>query len=183
MTRLFVALEIPEHIRERISGLRKEAVIESSKDLNWEPREKIHLTLKFIGGVDDQLVDLISDSLAYLEQYEKISCKLTGFGFFFRNGIPKILWIGLWVDSILFNIVEELNNKLTKFDITAEDRKFRPHLTLLRIKKRFPEEWVSRFKSFLIPEINFTSDSILLIKSELLPESSRYTVIKKFNLK
>jgi 2'-5' RNA ligase len=87
------------------------------------------------------------------------------------------------VDGILFNIVEQLNNKLTEFNIPAESRKFKPHLTLLRIKKRFPEEWVTKFNSFIIPEINFTSDSILLIKSELLPESSKYTVIKKFKLK
>jgi len=183
MTRLFVALEIPEDIRVRISGFREEAVNKLVENLKWEPPEKIHLTLKFIGEVNDQSVGLISDSLGFLEQYERIRCKLTRFGFFFRNGIPQILWIGLWVDSILFNIVEQLDDTLTKFDIPAEVRKFKPHLTLLRIKKRFPEEWVSKFNRFVIPEINFTSDSILLIKSELLPESSKYTVIKKFNLK
>lgn len=182
MSRLFIALEIPDEIRKKISELREEAA-PVSLNHKWEPPEKIHLTLKFIGEVDDNLTDPISDSLNFLEQYEKVKCKLTKFGFFFRRGIPQILWIGLWVDSILFNIVEQLNNKLTEFNIPAESRKFKPHLTLLRIKKRFPEERVTKFNSFIIPEINFTSDSILLIKSELLPESSKYTIIKKFKLK
>ncbi len=182
MTRLFIALEIPEVIRERISALREE-VIKEKLNLNWEPGDKIHLTIKFIGEVNDESVESISESLEFLEKHGKIKCKLTKFGFFFRYGVPQILWIGLWVDDILFNIVEQLNNELTKFDVPAEGRKFKPHLTLLRIKKRFPEEWVTKFNSFIMPEINFTSDKILLIKSELLSESSKYTVIKKFNLK
>lgn len=182
MTRLFAALEIPDEIRENISTLRDEAA-GNLTDLKWEPGEKIHLTLKFIGEVKDEEVENISASINFLEEFNKIECKLTRFGFFFRRGIPQVLWIGLRVESILFNIVEQLNIKLTEFGIPAEKRKFKPHLTLLRIKKRFPEEWVSKFNSFIIPEINFTCDSILLIKSELLPESSKYTVIKKFNLK
>lgn len=182
MSRLFVALEIPGDIRKKITELREEAGQEISNH-KWEPPEKFHLTLKFIGEVDDNLVTPISGALNFLEDYEPIKCRLTKFGFFLRKGIPQILWIGLWVDGILFNIVEQLNDKLTKFDIPAESRTFKPHLTLLRIKKRFPEERVAKFNNFIIPEINFTCDSILLIKSELLPESSKYTVIKKFNLK
>ena len=182
MTRLFIALEIPHEIREKISALREE-VESGALNFKWEPSDKIHLTIKFIGEVKDELVGPMSDSLGFLEKYGKIKCKLTRFGFFIKNGKPQILWIGLWVESILFNIADELNKELTKFDIPEETRKFKPHLTLLRIKKRFPEEWVSEFNNFIIPEINFISDSILLIKSELLPESSKYTVIKKFNLK
>lgn len=182
MTRLFIALEIPPEIRQKITVLRQEALMESA-NLNWEPDYKIHLTLKFIGEVNDELVAPISDSLEFLGQFERIKCKLSGFGFFFRNGIPQILWLGLKIDNILFNIVEQLNGILTKFNIPVENRKFKPHLTLLRIKKRFPDEWVTKINSFIMPDINFTSDTILLIKSELLPESSKYSIIKKFNLK
>jgi RNA 2',3'-cyclic 3'-phosphodiesterase len=181
MTRLFVALEIPEEIKEKIKELREEASGEIT-DLKWESFEKLHLTLKFIGEVKDELVEPITESLSFLEQYDKINCRLTKFGFFFKRGVPLILWIGLWVDAALFGIVEQLNEKLTKFDIAAEGRKYKPHLTLLRIKKRFPEQWVTKFNSFIIPEINFISDRILLIKSELLPGSSKYTLIKEFKL-
>ncbi|HSD64917.1 MAG TPA: RNA 2',3'-cyclic phosphodiesterase [Ignavibacteriaceae bacterium] len=182
MTRLFIALEIPKEIRQKISELKEEAVPDSG-DLKWEPTEKIHLTIKFIGDVKDELVNPIIDSMVFLGQYEKIKCRLTKFGFFSKHGIPQILWIGLWVDSILYNILEQLNSNLVKFGVSVEERKFKPHVTLLRIKKRFPEKWVTDFNSFIIPEIDFISDNIMLIKSELLPESSKYTVLKKFNLK
>jgi 2'-5' RNA ligase len=182
MIRLFVALEIPEDIRLKISEFKKEAVGEYMK-ANWESSEKIHLTLKFIGEVKDELVNPITASLDFLDQNKKINCRLTRFGFFFRHNVPQILWIGLQVDTILFNIVEQLNSNLAKFGVPVEERKFKPHLTLLRIKRKFPEEWVTKFNNFIIPETEFTADNILLIKSELLPESSRYTVLKKFNLK
>ncbi len=181
MTRLFVALEIPENIKEKIKELREEAAGDNS-DIRWEPFGKLHLTLKFIGDVEDELVEPIADALSFLEEYKCINCRLTKFGFFLRRGVPQILWLGLSVDEILFTIVEQLNDKLSKFGVAVEGRKYKPHLTLLRIKKRFPEQLITKFNSFIIPEISFNSDSILLVKSELLPESSKYTVIKKFKL-
>jgi RNA 2',3'-cyclic 3'-phosphodiesterase len=182
MIRLFVALEIPPEIKQEISNLRR-LVIGETTEFKWETEDKIHLTLKFIGNVKQELLISICESLEFLNEIKKIDCKLTRFGFFFKHKMPQILWIGLWVNSILFNIVEQLNNDLVKFNIPVEDRKFKPHLTLLRIKKSFPEEWGTKFINFSVPEINFKSEYILLIKSELLPGSSRYTIIKKFKLK
>ena len=164
MIRLFIALEIPENIRQKISELKDDAV-DSLLNFMWESTEKLHLTIKFIGEVKDENVNSIIDSLSFLNQYEKIKCSLTKFGFFFRQGVPRILWIGLKVDTILFNIVEQLNIKLTKFEVPVEERKFIPHLTLLRIKKRFPEEWVTKFNSFIIPQTDFTADNICLLKA------------------
>ena len=182
MTRLFVALEIPQNVKKEISDIRKE-ITGDTIDFKWEKDEKIHLTLKFIGEIKDEFVEPVTDSISYLSDLTKINCRLTNFEFFIKRGIPQILWIGLWVDSILFKIVERLNNDLIKFGVPAEDRKFKPHLTLHRIKKNFPEDWVTKFKSYSVPEINFYSDNILLMKSELLQESSRYSVVKKFKLK
>jgi 2'-5' RNA ligase len=182
MIRLFVALEIPEEIKTKISEYKSE-VINNNSELHWETPDKFHLTLKFLGDVEDELLKPVSGALEFLTNYERIECKLTRFGFFFKQGVPKILWIGLWADKILFEIIEQLNRELIKFSIPFEERKFKPHLTLLRIKDKFPEQWVTKFKNFNIPETIFTAGNILLIQSELLPGSSKYTVVKKFNLK
>ena len=58
-------------------------------------KEKIHLTLKFIGDVEEDLVDKIAESLSFIEKYNSFELSLTKFGFFFRDNNPKILWIGL----------------------------------------------------------------------------------------
>ncbi len=183
MTRLFVALKIPNEIKKKIFELRNEILPEWGK-YKWEKEDKIHLTLKFIGEVDDNKVGQISQSLNFIENYFKFDCRLSRFGFFSKKGAAKILWVGFSADNVLFNLVEKINDILKPLSIPKEERKFKSHLTLLRIKNqdsyRFP---VKVFEEFTIPEIKFTADEALLIKSELLPETSKYTVIKKYKLK
>lgn len=183
MIRLFVALLIPQEIRDQITKLRK-SIAPDSQDLRWEDGSKIHLTLKFIGEVKENLVEQIKNELNFLESYPMLNCKADKFGFFFdAKKAPRILWIGLKVDSIINSIVDELNQRMTKYSIPAEKRKFKAHITLLRIKQNISEEFIKRFKNAEFPEINFTANEIALMQSKLSPQGSEYTEIKKYNLK
>jgi 2'-5' RNA ligase len=94
MTRLFVALIVPKEIKKKITEFRKEILSDWGK-YKWEKEEKIHLTLKFIGEVDDIKVEKISQSLNFIENYSKFVCRFSSFGFFFKRGIAKILWVGI----------------------------------------------------------------------------------------
>ena len=183
MTRLFVALKIPDEIKKKIFEIRNEILPDWGK-YKWEKEVKIHLTLKFIGEVNENKVGQISQSLNFIENYFKFDCTLSRFGFFFRRGAVKILWAGLSADDVLYDIVQKINDTLETLSIPKEEQKFKSHLTLLRIKNqdsyRFP---VKVFEEFTVPEIKFTADEALLIKSELLPETSKYTEIKKYKLK
>jgi 2'-5' RNA ligase len=182
MTRLFVALIIPEEIKKKITEFRKEILPDWGK-YKWEKEEKIHLTLKFIGEVNDIKVEQISQSLNFIENYSKFECRFFRFGFFFNRGIAKILWIGISTDNSIYKLVNEINSSLEKFSISKDERKFKSHLTLLRLKKKETKDFVKNFENFDIPEINFIIDEAALIKSELLPDTSKYTEIKKYKLK
>ncbi len=109
MIRLFIALIIPDEIKKKIFELRNEILPDWGK-YKWEKEDKIHLTLKFIGEVDDFKVGQISHSLNFIENYFKFDCRLSRFGFFFKKGAAKILWVGLSPDNILYTLVEEINN-------------------------------------------------------------------------
>jgi 2'-5' RNA ligase len=80
-------------------------------------------------------------------------------------------------------LVDDINNNLEKFSIQKDERKFKSHLTLLRLKNKESKNFIKSFENFVIPEINFIIDEAALIKSELLPDSSKYTEIKKYKLK
>lgn len=183
MTRLFVALKIPDEIKKKIFELRNEILPDWGK-YKWEKEDKIHLTLKFIGEVDDNKVRQISESLNFIENYFKFECRLSRFGFFFKRGTAKILWVGLSAENTLYRLIEEINSTLEKLSIPGDKRKFNSHLTLMRLKEkdayRFP---VKVFEEFTIPEIKFSLDEAVLIKSELLPETSKYTELTKYKLK
>jgi len=182
MNRLFIALKIPKEIREKIISLRN-AAITNHESFRWEPIEKIHLTLKFIGDVKEGLTEPISNLLEFVADYNCFDCRLTKFGFFYKQGQPKILWLGLSLNNQVNQLVERINKELETFSIPAEKRKFQPHLTIKRLRGDEGAGFMESFESFSVPEIEFKSGEIALMKSELLPGGSKYTGIKKYYLK
>lgn len=182
MSRLFITLKIPGEIKDKILDVCYE-LSESPELFKWEKPEKIHLTLKFIGEVEEEFVSSIAKEIAFVENYNSFNFNVTKFGFFFRNSVPIILWAGLQTDESIHRVVEELNERLSIFSIPVERRKFKPHLTMLRIKKNPGKEFISKFEDYSFDNWNFNSSEISFIKSELSPTGARYTDIKKYKLK
>lgn len=180
MIRLFIALNIPDVIKSDLIELRNSV---AGSNYKWEPKEKIHLTLKFIGDVKENLVDPISGALNLIENFNEFNCAITNFGFFYRDKKPSILWAGLKIDQSIFELVDKIESELEKFSIKREDRKFHPHLTLLRIKNDPGENFVNSFKNFTFEPLVFSANSISLFKSELLPQGSKYFEIRNYKLK
>ncbi len=182
MIRLFIALKIPDDVKNKLIQICND-LTQTPELFRWEKPEKIHLTLKFIGEVEEELVSSIAKEISFVEEYNSFNFNVTKFGFFFRFGEPKILWAGLKTDESIYSLVEEINKRLSIFSIPVEKRKFKPHLTMLRIKRNPGTEFISSFKNYSIDNMNFNSSEISLIKSELFKTGARYTEIKKYNLK
>ena len=182
MIRLFVALKIPDNVKDQIYE-NCDKVIGKLSDNKWEPKDKIHLTLKFIGDVEDYLVPQITDEISFVTDYSSFNCTISKFGFFFRGNEAKILWCNLETDERINNLVNQLNDRLSKFNIELEKRKFKGHLTLLRIKNRVNEGFIKKFREYEFSPINFTANQIALIQSLLKPHGSEYKVLKIYELK
>jgi len=181
MIRLFVALNIPQSIKEEIIRLRN-TIISNSLDYKWETPDKLHLTIKFIGEVEENLVEKIQDELTFINEYKEFNCTFTKFGFFYSGKEPKILWLGLNINEEIFSLVERLNEGLVKFGIEKEKKRFKPHLTLMRVRKNLDKNFINSFENCKLPYTEFLADSISLIKSELLSGGSKYKEIKKYKL-
>ena len=149
----------------------------------WEAKEKVHLTLKFIGEVKEELLQQIIDELDFVKNYSAFDCIVSRFGFFFRDNEARILWCNLETDESIVSLVDELNDRLKKFDIEVEKRKFKGHLTLLRIKDKVSEKFIKRFKEYSFDPIKFNANEIALIQSVLKPSGSEYKVLKIYELK
>jgi 2'-5' RNA ligase len=182
MIRLFIALIIPDEIKSEILK-HCYAAADNPSDYRWEDRDKIHLTLKFIGEVKEELLPEIINELEFVKSYSSFNCEVSRFGFFFRDNQPKILWCNLDTDESIISLADELNKRLSKFDIEAEKRKFKGHLTLLRIKERANEDFIKRFKEYKFNLIKFNSNKIALIQSILRTNGSEYKVLKIYELK
>ncbi len=84
MIRLFVALLIPENVTEKLADICKNLVPDYSL-YRWEAKEKIHLTLKFIGEVNEELVHPISSELEFVKNFHSFNFYVSGFGFFYQE--------------------------------------------------------------------------------------------------
>lgn len=180
-SRIFVALDIPDEAKNKLFEIVYH--LHTDKNLKWENKDKIHLTLKFVGDVDDELIPEIKNDLKFLQEYKTQNLQITGFGFFFRLKEPKILWASLNFSDELKLIAQRLDDYFSRFGIKKENREFKPHLTLMRIKNNPGDNFINKFKNSKFEPIDFQSNTISLIKSELKPSGSVYTEIKKYNLR
>ncbi len=80
-------------------------------------------------------------------------------------------------------MISEIEKNLVKFSIPIEQRKFKPHITLLRIKNQTENNFVNNFKNFTFERVLFNAASITLYKSILHPEGPEYIEIKNYKLK
>ena len=180
--RLFIAAEIPEEIIDNIIEIRDEIYGIDSK-IRWENKEKLHITLKFLGDTELNLIDSIEKKIEnILTEFSSIKTEIKKFGMFKRKGIPSILMIELFTDKRLFELHDKIDEELASLGFDEENRKFKPHVTLLRIKGKENLEKLYSFLDYDFERNNFAINRISLMESELKPTGSTYKTIKRFEL-
>jgi 2'-5' RNA ligase len=138
--RLFVAIEIEEGVAEQIVRLsnelrRRVETRAPSARLTWVPRERLHLTIRFIGEVDEPRAEEIRAALASPLDTPAFELALEGAGAFPEHGPPRVLWAGITHGAReLISLEREVSSRLAQRDIPAEGRPYRPHLTLARVR-------------------------------------------------
>ncbi|KAF0151433.1 MAG: 2'-5' RNA ligase [Ignavibacteria bacterium] len=182
MIRLFVALEIPENIISAIL-IERNKVLYHENNFTWEPKEKLHITLKFLGNTEESLVDNISHELKNIvRKYKSINLVVSKFGVFRKGSEPKILWVGMHDNYYLSNFVNDIEKSFCKFGCPKEERKFKPHITLLRFRGNEDTSKILSLLEVKFPVLGFMANNISLIKSELKQSGSVYTTLKNFKL-
>lgn len=175
--RLFIAALIPEDIRTQLTNYIN-FLKHNIYGVKWEKFEKLHVTLKFLGDIDESRVNEISNLLEKLvHNYSPFNTSILDFGGFPDLKNPKVLYTGLSHNSELPKFQNELEKSLSEIGFEKEKRRFIPHITVGRVKKRIHIK-----ESLPITQSIFDITQIGLIKSELRPEGSVYTPLKLFKL-
>jgi RNA 2',3'-cyclic 3'-phosphodiesterase len=135
--RLFVAVEIDDHAR-RVAEATAEALrvaIGPALKARWVPVENMHLTVRFIGHVEDERAPAVIEALTPPLDIPQFDIELGGCGVFPPSGPPRVLWIGLTHGLAGLAVMHEaFNRRLLPFGFEPESRPFSAHLTLARIK-------------------------------------------------
>ena len=176
--RCFIAIDISEEVRKEIARIEDE--IKSLEDISKlrivEPKN-LHLTLKFLGEIDDKQVNKVKESLKKVK-IEKFKVKLNKLGVFTPSYI-KVVWIDIAPDKEIKELHERIDESLHKIGI-KKDKGFESHITLARVKyvkdkKRFME----RIKNIKPKQIEFEIKNFILKKSTLTSNGPIYEDIIK----
>ncbi len=135
MIRSFIAVEIDSGTKKEITRVVAEFK-KSEADVKWVTENQMHLTLKFLGSIDEIKIPEIQKSLnTVCANNGRFSISLDEIGAFPGLKRPKILWVGLNTGAEnLKKIHAEIETCLEKTGIEKENRAYRPHLTIGRIR-------------------------------------------------
>jgi 2'-5' RNA ligase len=185
LIRSFLAIELPNPILKKIEEVQGD-LRSTRADVRWVNPEKIHLTLKFFGNIEESRIDLILKSIEEpVRNTLPFSLRVLGVGAFPNLKNPRVVWMGL-VDGkdVLTSFQKQIENQLGKIGFQSEDRPFHPHLTLGRMKSsRGKEDLVGRMEKHKEEEFgDLPVERVVLFKSDLRPTGPIYTPLRELRL-
>jgi RNA 2',3'-cyclic 3'-phosphodiesterase len=181
--RLFLAIDIPNSARAKISEAQN-FFKTLNLDAAWVKPSNMHLTLKFLGNTQPGLIPKIKSRMAEIARVTPpFSITLGNVGVFPDLYRPRVLWVGIGeAEGHLDSLREKIEREMTRLGFPADNKKSVHHLTLGRIKSG---KGVGRLKKAVESaqpiDVNaFEVSAVQLIKSELTPKGSIYTVQEEF---
>lgn len=187
--RAFIAVELPKEVRAFLSALQS-GLKSANADVKWVEPDNIHLTLRFLGEIDQRQAEVISGVLENIASARNsFKLRLSGLGAFPEISSPRVIWVGTeQAGQELKDIARNLEEELGKTGFPREEREFSPHITLGRLRSgKNRQALVKALESLLqqnqsaCPE--FTVDKITLFKSTLTAKGPVYETVKHLNLK
>lgn len=177
MLRLFVGIPLPEAVRARLRAL-----CAGLPNARWVRPENLHLTLRFIGEVTEDVAEDIDDSLSAVRP-PAFAMELCGLGFFGNGSAPRQIWVGVARNPALLHLQEKVESAIVRAGLPPEGRKFVPHVTLARLRgRRAP-----RLQAFLLQHEPLREDAIAvrhftLFSSTLSDQGSIYVAEAEYPL-
>lgn len=188
--RLFVACEIGEALAAKTAELSRElqrrtAAAAPTSKVTWIPPDRLHLTIRFIGEVDDERGAAVGAALAEPLGVTPFDLTLAGAGAFPRGGAPRVLWVGVSAGrEALVAAEREVSSRLARLGIPPEERAYSPHLTLARVRDAAGLRTAPLLDGLTASVIGTVHiDAITLFQSKLSPKGPTYTPLLRIRCK
>ena len=191
--RLFVAIDLDDAIRQKLVRFI-DGVSGFAPDVRWMKPEALHLTLKFIGELNDARLPELKQALTAVKS-EPFEISVAGTGFFPTPKAARVFWIGIKADERLAKLAAAVDDATGKLGIEREQRAYTPHLTLARSGSGRPSRGKEdkqnnrfhklreRLEKMPPPEFGtMTAREFFLYQSKLSPKGSEYTKLERFTV-
>ena len=175
--RLFIAIPLPEPVRRALLGLRS-----GLPGARWVEPEAMHLTLRFLGEVDEDEAEDIDAALAAIDA-PAFELAISGIGCFQSRRRVRSVWVGLERSEPLARLQGKVESAVVRAGFEPEGRKFKPHVTLARMKNT-PAGHVGAYMethdTFAVAP--FPAAAFTLVRSHLGRDGAHYEVLAEYPL-
>jgi 2'-5' RNA ligase len=190
--RLFIGVEVPAAVKEMAAKqlddlkqrVRKAA---PSASIRWVEAANLHITLWFIGEVDDARAEALRSSMERSFATPRFDVKLHGLGVFPPGGLPRVIWIGLATGrEPLIALYSEIRDRLAPLGYAPEARQFSPHLTVARVKDISGGEAKAIrvvLASYPVVLADYSQTTVTLFRSRTSPRGAQYESLLRVPLK
>jgi RNA 2',3'-cyclic 3'-phosphodiesterase len=184
VTRTFIALMIPSDWTDYLAAVSRDLAAKT-QGLSWVRAENVHITLRFLGDLDDSGVQRVCELVARgIAGEQAPKARLGSIGAFPNLTRPRVVWVGLAEGSeAVAALARSVNGALERGGFGTPDKPFRPHLTLARVRERarFLEAIREAAPANAPPAAAL--DRVHVMKSELHPAGARYTALTEVRLR
>ena len=179
--RIFLSLELPQTVRNKLSAY---AELISGHDklqhIRWLPKENYHLTLAFLGNVEYVLIGSLQQKLIQnLSFIKAVTYRFSEITPFLFSGTPKIATAMLEYSDALIQLQDNTAKCVRDLGISLERRRFKPHVTLGRLKSRSRKSMAFQSQQIFLEGV---SEKVVIFQSELTPKGAVYTSLGEISL-
>jgi RNA 2',3'-cyclic 3'-phosphodiesterase len=182
--RTFIAVDFPPNILKKIAEITAFfKTLTPEKDLKWVDIDNLHLTIKFLGEIEESKTAQVKHTLSHaLKNQNSFDIEINGLGMYPNKNNPRVIWLGITGASPLTKIYQGLNRELTAIDISPERRAFSPHLTIARISRHTDHKQAQQIGRILseykVESLGVTTiEQVHLYQSVLTPSGPIYTLL------
>jgi 2'-5' RNA ligase len=187
--RSFIAIDLPKQIQDSLDQISQELQNRRvTKAVRWVPAKNIHLTLKFLGEVSSNNLEILMKILySEVSRHRCFDIQIGGLGAFPSIRRPRVIWIGVEAPPALLSLQHSIEAEAIRLGYTAEERAFSAHLTLGRVSHNASPEEVRQIGEVLadmkVGQLGTASvDKIRLFRSDLEPGGAVYTPLNTIPL-
>ena len=171
--RTFISIDLSIEVKNEIRKIQNSLPDFIGKKTEFE---NLHLTLKFLGEIDERKVDEVRKRLFSIK-INDFDTEIDSIGIFSENFI-RIVWLHIKGAEQLQKAIDDVLG-----DIFQPEARFMSHITIARVKNiKDKKEFLKELKKIKIPEIRFNVSSFNLKKSELSQKGPIYDIIEEFRL-